>query len=84
MKVATIDGVTPSVDTIATGEYSISRPLFIYVKKEHIGYTVDLKEFVIEYSSDAAISSDGYLVDIGLVPLSDDERIRIQKSVDKL
>src|SRR5690606_31647207 len=37
LQVASIDGVTPSLETIAAGEYPVSRPLYFYVKGEHIG-----------------------------------------------
>src|SRR5690606_37372626 len=36
LKVATVSGVTPSLDTVAAGEYPVSRPLYFYVKGEHI------------------------------------------------
>ena len=37
LKVATMSGITPSTETIASGEYPVSRPLFFYVKKAHFG-----------------------------------------------
>ncbi|GFO81771.1 MAG: hypothetical protein A49_13980 [Methyloceanibacter sp.] len=37
LNVATMNGITPSVETISTGEYPVSRPLFFYVKKDHVG-----------------------------------------------
>ena len=37
LKVATMAGVTPSTESISTGEYPVSRPLYFYVKKAHIG-----------------------------------------------
>ena len=45
LKVATMSGVTPSVETISTGKYPVSRPLFFYVKKDHIGVIPGLKEY---------------------------------------
>ena len=45
LKVATMDGVTPSTETIASGEYPVSRPLYFYVKKAHIGVIPGLKEY---------------------------------------
>jgi phosphate transport system substrate-binding protein len=53
-----IDGVEPTFETIASGKYPVSRPLFIYVKKAHIGVIPGLKEFVDEYVSDKAL--DGH------------------------
>jgi phosphate transport system substrate-binding protein len=63
-----IEGVSPDFDTIASGKYTASRPLFIYVKKAHIGVVPGLKEFVAEYVSDKALGEEGYLTDKGLIP----------------
>jgi phosphate transport system substrate-binding protein len=73
-----IDGVEPTYETIASGRYPASRPLFIYVKKAHIGVIPGLQEFVNEYVSDKALGEEGYLSDRGLVaqPKSDLARTR--------
>lgn len=84
IKVASVDGVVPSIATIASGEYPVSRPLFVYVKREHIGVIPGLKEFLVEYLSDASAGADGYLVDIGLIPLPADELKQMQALVEKL
>lgn len=73
VKAETIDGVAPSVATIADGSYPLARSLFIYVKKQHVGVTPGLKEFVLEFMSDASAGRGGYLQDRGLVPLPADE-----------
>ncbi|MEQ1576213.1 MAG: substrate-binding domain-containing protein, partial [Hyphomicrobium sp.] len=62
-------GIEPDYDTISTGKYPVSRPLFIYIKKQHVGVIPGLKEFVAEYGSTKAIGEDGYLSKKGLVPL---------------
>ena len=64
-----IDGVDPTFETVASAKYVTSRPLFIYVKKAHIGTIPGIKEFMEEYVSDKALGSEGYLSDRGLVPL---------------
>ncbi|WP_298745978.1 substrate-binding domain-containing protein [uncultured Brevundimonas sp.] len=69
VKAHSVNGVMPSPETIASGAYPISRSMFIYVKKAHIGVIPGLKEFVLEYMSDAAAGRGGYLQDRGLVPL---------------
>lgn len=84
IKVATVDGVVPSIETVSTSEYPVSRPLFVYVKQQHIGLIPNLKEFLIELVSDSAIGSDGYLVDLGLVPMPEDQLIETQLKVDNL
>lgn len=64
-----IDGVEAKYETIADGSYKMSRPLFIYVKKQHIGQVPGMAEFIAEYVSDKALGEDGYLADKGLVTL---------------
>ncbi|MFN0190537.1 MAG: substrate-binding domain-containing protein, partial [Aestuariivirga sp.] len=78
IKPAEIDGVVPTFDTIASGDYKVARPLFIYAKKQHVDVIPGMAEFVAEYTSEKAIGEDGYLADKGLIPLpgEDGEKIR--------
>lgn len=64
-----IDGIAPTYDTISDGSYPASRPLFIYIKKQHIGAIPGLREFAEEYVSNKALGEDGYLAERGLVAL---------------
>jgi phosphate transport system substrate-binding protein len=64
-----IDGVKATYDTIASGEYKVARPLFIYAKKQHVGVIPGMAEFVAEYVSDKAIGAEGYLSEKGLITL---------------
>jgi phosphate transport system substrate-binding protein len=73
-----IEGVSPVFETIASGKYPAARPLFIYVKKAHVGVIPGIKEFVTEYVSDKALGQEGYLADKGLIPPSDAERGKIR------
>lgn len=73
VKAASVNGVYPNFDTIASGEYPISRSMYVYVKKAHIGVTPGLDLFLTEYMSDAASGRGGYLQDRGLVPLPEAE-----------
>ncbi len=59
--------MAPSYESIASGEYKVSRPLFIYAKKQHVGVVPGMVEFVEEYVSDKALGEDGYLAAKGLV-----------------
>ena len=68
LKGAVIDGVTPTYDSVASGKYPASRPLFIYVKKAHVGVIPGITEFVAEYTSEKALGEEGYLADKGLIP----------------
>jgi len=69
-----VDGIEPTFDAIASGEYAISRSLFFYVKKAHIALVTGLDGYVAEFTSDRAAGEDGYLVDRGLIPLKAAER----------
>lgn len=73
-----IEGVTPVFETIASGKYPASRPLFIYVKKAHVGVIPGIRELVTEYVSDRALGQEGYLADKGLIPPDDAERAKIR------
>ncbi|OLP45125.1 substrate-binding domain-containing protein [Rhizobium oryziradicis] len=74
LKVATISGVKPSVETVATGKYPVSRPLFFYVKKAHLGVIPGMKEYVDFFLSEQMIGDDGPLANYGLVPAPEKER----------
>ncbi len=67
LQVATINGVTPSTETIASGDYPVSRPLYFYIKKAHIGVIPGLKEFAEFFVSDEVAGPDGPLAEYGLV-----------------
>ena len=69
VKAMSIDGVEPTVATIAEGTYPLSRSMYVYVKKAHVGVTLGLQEFVNEFASDAATGRGGYLQSRGLIPL---------------
>jgi phosphate transport system substrate-binding protein len=64
-----VDGIAPSYETVASGDYKMARPLYIYVKKQHVGVVPGIAEFVAEYVSDKALGADGYLADKGLITL---------------
>lgn len=68
-----IDGSAPTFDAIASGDYQVSRPLYFYVKKAHIGTVPGIQEFLNAFVSEDTIGEDGYLIDKGLIPLSEDK-----------
>jgi phosphate transport system substrate-binding protein len=76
-----IDGIVPSFETISASKYTAARPLFIYVKKQHIGAIPGIKEFVNEYVSDKAIGEEGYLSDRGLVSLDKSDLAQTRNDV---
>jgi phosphate transport system substrate-binding protein len=76
-----IDGVMPTFENIASGKYPVSRPLFFYVKKAHLGVIPGLREFVAEFISDRALGGEGYLADKGLIPMATGEATKVRSAV---
>ncbi|WP_193142084.1 substrate-binding domain-containing protein [Meridianimarinicoccus sp. MJW13] len=67
LQVATMSGVVPSTESIASGDYPVSRPLYFYVKKQHIGTIPGLKEYAEFFLMDDVAGPDGPLAEYGLV-----------------
>ena len=67
LRVATMGGVVPSAESVASGEYPVSRPLFFYVKKAHIGVIPGLQEYIEFFVSDDIAGPNGPLAAYGLV-----------------
>jgi phosphate transport system substrate-binding protein len=83
LRVATMSGVSPSVETISTGEYPVSRPLFFYVKLDHLGIIPGLREYVEFFTSERMIGEDGPLAEYGLVPMPEEEFEQLQATIRK-
>lgn len=76
---ASVGGVKPTFEAIADGKYPVSRPLFVYVKKQHMGAIAPgLAEFIREWTEDRAWGPDGYLADKGFIPLPAAERTKVR------
>jgi len=80
----TVEGVTPDFEAILSGKYSLSRPLYIYVKDAHAASIPGLREFVNEFASEKAVGEFGYLVDKGLIPAPKAERDRFRADAASL
>ncbi|MCP5155351.1 MAG: PstS family phosphate ABC transporter substrate-binding protein [Ectothiorhodospiraceae bacterium] len=78
---ALVEGVEPTFDNIADGSYSVSRPLYFYVKKAHVGVIPGMKEYLDEFASERAWGPEGYLADKGLIPMPDAERTRFRGDI---
>ena len=77
---AIIDGVAPEFENIADGEYKISRSLYFYVKKEHVGVMPGIEEFLTEFFKEGTWGDDGYLTEKGLIPLNQAEREAVRSN----
>ncbi|MEL0585547.1 MAG: PstS family phosphate ABC transporter substrate-binding protein [Candidatus Thiodiazotropha sp. (ex. Lucinoma kazani)] len=79
-----VDGVSPTFEKIADGSYPVSRPLFFYVKKAHMGKIPGIDAFVAEFTSEKAWGDEGYLADKGLIPMPIEERKIFKSNVDSM
>jgi phosphate transport system substrate-binding protein len=79
LRVATMGGVVPSTESIASGEYPVSRPLYFYVKNAHLDVIPGLQEYIEFFVSDDMAGPDGPLAQYGLV--SDPELAATQEMV---
>jgi phosphate transport system substrate-binding protein len=69
-----LDGIAPTYETIAEGRYPGSRPLFIYVKKAHLGAIPGLRPFLATFAG--LWGPDGPMVRKGLIAAPADVRAR--------
>jgi phosphate transport system substrate-binding protein len=79
---AKVNGVEPSTETIASGEYPVSRPLQFYVKNSHVSQVPGMKEYIEFFVSDEIAGPDGPLAEYGLV--SDPELSETQALVEAI
>jgi len=79
LKDVPINGVRASYATIASGQYPGARPMFIYVKGQHVRAVRGLREFLVEYTRNSTSGPRGYLARRGLIPLPEAERLRFQQ-----
>jgi phosphate transport system substrate-binding protein len=79
-----VDGVAPTFEAIADGSYPVSRPLYFYVKKAHVGKIPGIQEYLAEFTSDKSWGEEGYLVDKGMIPMPNQERNQFAADVKGL
>ncbi len=79
-----VDGVEPTFENIAGGDYPVSRSMYFYVKKAHVGHVPGIQEYVAEFTSENAVGDDGYVVDKGLIPMPSDDREMVRKAAKAL
>jgi len=81
---SSINGIKPEFETIADGSYPVSRPLFFYVKKAHIGVIPGMTEYLAEFTSSKTWGDEGYLSDRGLIPMPTEERKKFSADAKNL
>ena len=81
---AIVDGVVPTFENIASGDYTISRSLYFYIKKEHVGVIPGIMEFVAAFTADNAWGDEGYLSEKGLIPLPEEMREAVKNDIENM
>lgn len=78
LQASSINGVEATIDNISSEEYPVARSLWFYIKKAHVGVVPGIEEYVAEFTSEGAWGDNGYLVDVGLIPVQ--RKIRMQSA----
>jgi len=69
LQAATVEGIPPEFETIESGIYPLSRPLYLYAKPQHYKVVGGLQSFIDDITSPASLGQEGRLIDQGLIPL---------------
>lgn len=77
LRVATVDGITPTLETVASGKYPVSRPLYFYVKGEHVGVVPGIEQYTEYFLNEQVSGSGSPLEAAGLIPLGDADREQV-------
>lgn len=79
-----VNGKEPTYDAISDGDYPVSRSMFVYAKKAHVGVIPGLQEFLLEMTSKRAMGEDGYMSEKGMITLSEDKRKDVEETARTL
>ena len=58
--------------------------MWFYIKQAHVGVVPGIEEYVAEFTSEGTWGDNGYLADVGLIPLPRNQRMAIAKKVKDL
>ena len=81
---STVDGMAPTMETIADKSYAVSRPLYFYVKLAHVDVIPGIREFLAEYTSEDSWGPGGYLEERGMIPMPENEREFFKKNAEEI
>ena len=81
---STVDGMAPTMETIADKSYGVSRPLYFYVKLAHVDVIPGIREFLAEYTSYDSWGPGGYLEERGMIPMPENEREFFKKNAEEI
>lgn len=82
LQVAQIDEIEANYENIVNKSYKISRPLFVYFKKEHLDLFPSSVNFIDELLSKNTLGFEGYLLQKGLIPLTEMELQKVRDEVN--
>ncbi len=83
IQASVINDVEPTIQAISTGDYPVSRSLFVYANKAHMEKVPGIYEFLMEYTSDEAMGEYGYLTDKGLISLMPKLRQQQRETIEE-
>jgi len=69
LQAASIDSTSPSFESIESGLYPLSRPLYLYIKPRHARIVAGLNQFVDSIIEESSTGPEGRLIDQGLIAL---------------
>ena len=81
---STVDGMAPTMETIADKSYGVSRPLYFYVKLAHVDVIPGIREFLEEFTSEDSWGPGGYLEERGMIPMPENEREFFKKNAEEI
>ena len=81
---STVDGMAPTMETVADKSYGVSRPLYFYVKLAHVDVIPGIREFLEEYTSEDSWGPGGYLEERGMIPMPENEREFFKKNAAEI
>ena len=81
---SSVDGMAPTIETIANKSYGVSRPLYFYVKLAHVDVIPGIREFLAEYTSEDSWGPGGYLEERGMIPMPENEREFFKKNAEEI
>ena len=81
---STVDGMAPTMETIADKSYGVARPLYFYVKLAHVDVIPGIREFLAEYTSEDSWGPGGYLEERGMIPMPENEREFFKKNAEEI
>jgi len=79
VKASKVNGIDPTFEAIAAGDYLVSRSMYFYVKKQNEPLVPGLVSFIDAFTEDDAWGPEGYLAEKGLIPLPEAERARVRQ-----